>query len=537
LAKKPACLNVSPRIEVIAAIPTTILRGSHPQNFSPMIPEDASEPTQDGADSYNKSSNRPWECLAFEMELRTAINLKDVAYCDELLREKGHWLAELQSYEFAKIMDTAIHADDAAEELLGVLLQAGVPAHCVYDKIGPHYQHTPLVTAARLGRLDLIEKLVAAGADVFWASPTGANALSAILPSLATQASIRDTPERAQIRDWLMGQGLRIDPTCEDSMRKICWASSNPVSWPDVPGLVELGIPIDQTGWTPFMFEIVSGTAVSSMIANLTQEDLHHRDGCQRTPFLLAVTAGDLEVTRALLERGSDLHAKGHCGATALHLAAKYDHCHLVEWLLERGLPLDVRDEFGDSALHAAVDGNCLAAARLFLEKGADVRERDDNGYALIHDVSFRGDLAMLKLLLLAGADVNDVSGGGSWPLHDACGAGNAGAVSYLLTVGANPNLTSSGGTALFAAVSSDSLDCVRLLAEAGADLNATDCDEWTSLFHLRSVEVAQYLLDHGANPGISDQCDGLPEDWGSVPKSVRQLLRNCRTRQQQSNS
>lgn len=278
------------------------------------------------------------------------------------------------------------------------------------------------------------------------------------------------------------------------------------------------------------MLDLALGVADVRTVASLAPDELHHRDALKRTPFLLAVAVGHLEMARALFERGSDVHAKGHCGATALHLAAEYNHCHLLEWLLASRHPLDARDEFAHSALHAAVSGNCVDAATLLLNKGADVHERDDNGYALLHAVSFKDDLAMLKLLLKAGAEVNDVSGGGSWPLKDACQSGNANAVAFLLQVGSNPNLTSTGETALFSAVSSDSLECVRLLLDAGADVNAMDCDGWTCLFHLRSERVAQYLLEHEANPNLSDQCGGLPEDWERVPMAVRRLLRDRRT-------
>jgi ankyrin repeat protein len=502
-----------------------------------MTPEDLEEFTKMGAASFDEMLRRPWECSELEMELKTAMELKDAACCRDLLRDKGKWLAELKGHELAELMDAAIQSGESADELVGLLLEAGFPAHGVYDKIGADYQHTPLVTAARLGRLDLVQKLAASGADVLWASPTGANALSEILPSKAGQAPRTDTPELSRVREWLAQQGLRIDPHCADSRRKLLWASAQPSSWPDVPALLALGIPLDATGWSPFMLNLAMDVADERAVANLAPEECHHRDRWNRTPFLLAVAAGDLEMARALIECGSDLQAKGHCGATALHLAAKFDHCHLLEWLLERGLPPDARNEFGNAALHEAVSGDCVDAAALLLQNGADVHERDENGYALIHSVSFPEDLAMLKLLLNAGANVNDVSGGGCWPLQDACQSGNAAAVAFLLQVGAKPNLTSTGETALFAAVSGDSLECVRLMLDAGADVNATDCDGWTCLFHLRSERVAQYLLERGADPGISDQCGGLSEDWERVPMAVRRMLREWRAARHQSNS
>jgi ankyrin repeat protein len=285
------------------------------------------------------------------------------------------------------------------------------------------------------------------------------------------------------------------------------------------------------------MLDMALGSAEVRDVAGLTVEELRHRDAWSRTPFLLAVVAGHLELARALFERGSDIRVQGHCGASALHLAARFNHCHLLEWLLTSGLPLDSRDEFGHSALHAAVSSDCVEAAALLLQKGASVHERDENGFALIHSVSLKKHMAMLKLLLNAGVEVNDVSGGGDWPLKNACQSGDAAAVAFLLQNGAKPDLTSTGETALFAAVASDSLDCVRLLVDAGADVNATDCDGWTCLFHLRSERVARYLLERGARPDLSDQCGGLAEDWERVPMGVRRTLQAWRTSRQQSDS
>lgn len=496
-----------------------------------MMPEDIEKLMQAGSDILDDMISRPWEYTSLQMELKTAIEQKDVDCCRELLQEKGMWLARLKGHELTELMDAAIRSEEAADEFVDLLLQSGVPAHCVYDHIGPNYQHTPLVTAARLGRIDIVQKLVAAGADIFWTSPTGANALSEIQPSKAGQAPMDDSPELATMREWLMQQGLRIDPLCDDSCRKLMWASGQPDSWPDVSELMALGIPSHVTGWTPFMLNMAFGKAEVSDVAKLTIEELHHRDAWNRTPFLLAVTAGQLEMASALIERGSDIHARGHCGDTALHLAAKFNHCSLIEWLLERGIPLDVRDHFSNSALYEAVSHDCVDAVKLLLEKGSDVHERDKNGFGLIHEVSLDNDLVVLKLLLDAGADVNDISGGGDWPLKDACRSGNVSVVAFLLHAGANPNLTSTGETALFSAVASDNLECVRLLLDAGADVNATDCDGWTCLFYLRSEKVANYLLEHGANADTSDQCGGLPEDWESVPMAVRRLLRKWRTR------
>jgi ankyrin repeat protein len=479
---------------------------------------------------------RPAQCTSMQVSLLAALECGDVPTAREILRDGKSCLEHFTGSELAGFLGAAIASGDTAKELLDALLQAGVPAQCVRDKLGVAYQSTPLVSAAKEGRLDLVQKLVDAGADVFWSSPTGANALSEIHPSRACQDRFVDTPDVARVREWLVSQGLRIDPTCADSRRKLGWASGDPDGWQDVPGLLELGVPIEETGWTPFMLDLALGRARVEQVARLGPEELKHTDGWARTPFLLAVAAGDVGIARALVERGCDMEAVGHCGATALRLAAKYDRVEMIRWLVGEGVTVDAVHLFGRTALESAVSSNSLGAAALLIELGANVKVRDPQNYGLIHGVPFGRTLGMLKLLLAAGLEVNDVSGGGSWPLHDSCEAGNAEAVRFLLEHGADPNLTSTGETALFAAVAKDSLECVRLLLDAGAQVNALDVDGWTCLFRLRSEAVARYLLANGADPGLRAQIGGgLPEDWEDIPKAVREMLRVRRCELEQS--
>ena len=109
----------------------------------------SSQMTPDDSSGIEQILNRPMECMTLEMELKTAIGLKDGSRCRELLLEGAKWLAMFESHELAELLDAAIHAGSLAEEIVELLLESGVPAHSVYDRIGPDYQHTPLVTAAK----------------------------------------------------------------------------------------------------------------------------------------------------------------------------------------------------------------------------------------------------------------------------------------------------------------------------------------------------------------------------------------------------
>jgi len=80
-------------------------------------------------------------------------------------------------------------------------------------------------------------------------------------------------------------------------------------------------------------------------------------------------------------------------------------------------------------------------------------------------------------------------------------------AVKLFLSAGADPNdrlMEFGHQTALIAAVFNGDLDLVRLLVQAGAEVNARDGDESTALIKAANIgkgDIARYLLEQGADP------------------------------------
>ena len=92
------------------------------------------------------------------------------------------------------------------------------------------------------------------------------------------------------------------------------------------------------------------------------------------------------------------------------------------------------------------------------------------------------------RILVEAGADLNTVSGGGTRALAECAGMGDLPGVSYLLSAGAKADLgglPACNGLTLHMAVSSDKIEVVKLLLDAGADINLEDADCWTCLWWL----------------------------------------------------
>jgi ankyrin repeat protein len=87
------------------------------------------------------------------------------------------------------------------------------------------------------------------------------------------------------------------------------------------------------------------------------------------------------------------------------------------------------------------------------------------------------------------------------------------------------------GNTPLIVAAGWGNSDAVRILLDAGADINATGEDRDTALHCAVAVEaldVVQMLIDRGASVEIADAFGDTPRDFAEEAKDlrIRELLR-----------
>jgi ankyrin repeat protein len=228
------------------------------------------------------------------------------------------------------------------------------------------------------------------------------------------------------------------------------------------------------------------------------------------TPLIDAVKRHDAAAVNALLDRGADVGAAEGDGTTALHWAAQADDLALVELLLEAGASAQARNRFDVTPLElAANNGSADIVARL-LAAGADVNARSREGQTALMSAALNGRASAVDALLAHGADVHAAeSYRGQTALMLAAGEGNVEAMRLLIAAGAGVDAQSkSGFTPLLFAVRNAKLDAVRLLLEHGANVNDLAPDE-TSALNVAIVnafyEVASVLLDHGADPNLPD--------------------------------
>jgi ankyrin repeat protein len=165
-----------------------------------------------------------------------------------------------------------------------------------------------------------------------------------------------------------------------------------------------------------------------------------------------------------------------------------------------------------DRRLLAAAYDNDVATARRLVEDGADVNAEDESQQSayLIATSEVDDDRRLLDLTLDAGADVDAKDGYDGTGLIRAAERGDSTIVARLLETEIDvDHVNRLGWTALLEAVilgegGGAHLRTVRLLVEAGADVNIPDERGTTALAHARRrgfAGIERILLAAGARP------------------------------------
>lgn len=228
------------------------------------------------------------------------------------------------------------------------------------------------------------------------------------------------------------------------------------------------------------------------------------------SPLIDAVKRHDGTAVSALLDRGADVDAAEGDGATALHWAAQLDDDAVVGLLLDSGADATAANRFLVTPLELASNNGNAAIVERLLAAGANPNATSREGHTPLMSAALNGRAAAVEALLAHGANVDAAETyRGQTALMLAAGEGNVEAARLLIGAGADVKSQSkSGFTALLFAVRNAQLDTVRLLLEHGANVNDLAPDG-TSALNVAIVnafyEVASVLLDHGADPNLPD--------------------------------
>lgn len=287
----------------------------------------------------------------------------------------------------------------------------------------------------------------------------------------------------------------------------------------------------------------------------------------QSTPLNVAIRRSNLELVRLLLDRGADVNLglsvgdlrydepKRFHGTTALHLAAQWNQMETAKLLVERGANIDAQNHRGNTPLDEAVFDSHYEMVEFLVDQGTDVKAIGDR--VLPHAAA--RSLRMTKLLIDHGASCDNcgeeaakkAAGAGRLdvlkylaskdvPLEDwrimvgAAGCGSLPTVQWLFEQGCPINPPKNGVDSALTQAAGNyymNLALLRFLLENGARIDQQNSEGHTALYeaalqeHAKSVRL---LVDYGADPNIKTNsgstASGAAAFWGNK-KIVRILL------------
>ena len=253
------------------------------------------------------------------------------------------------------------------------------------------------------------------------------------------------------------------------------------------------------------------------------------------TPLIDAVKSGDRDAAMALIAQRVDVNAPESDGTTALHWAVQRNDLELVNRLIRAGAKVSARNDYGSTPMSEAAIVASAGLLEALVEAGADVESPNADGQTALMVVARTSQVDAARLLIRRGANVNAAERWrGQTALMWAAAQGQPAMVKELLAHGADVNVRSTvnnwqrqvtaepraiyrpagGLTPLLYAAREGCVECARLLAEAGADLNLADPEGISPLLMAvinTHFDLAAYLIGKGANPNQWDL-------WGRAP-------------------
>ena len=292
--------------------------------------------------------------------------------------------------------------------------------------------------------------------------------------------------------------------------------------------------------------------------------DVNGAQGDGMTALHWAAMKDDADLAQLLLYAGANVRATTRIGAyTPLILAAKNGSATVMAPLLKAGADANVPTSNGATPLMLAAASGNLDAVTILLDHGADVNAKEAVRHltpAMFAAASNRA--RVLELLAKRGADleaaskVTDLAAlsrdpaklreftqGNPAPPGEPPAAGRSGPAPAggpgargLQTPGVDRNyqlnelVAAQGGlTPLLLAAREGHMESVKVLLDAGADLNQTSAGDRTSPLLIATInghfDLAKFLLEKGADPTLASENNAtalyaaLNVEW--APKSL----------------
>ncbi|HUU18847.1 MAG TPA: ankyrin repeat domain-containing protein [Sedimentisphaerales bacterium] len=343
------------------------------------------------------------------------------------------------------------------------------------------YDWTPLHFAAQAGQTDVVEYLIAQGADVHAEDIRG-----------ETPLQLAASQDHKDVAELLIENGADVSLDIVTRLGDMARVKS----------LIEDGADVNAeniSGETPLHTAAATGHSEMAELLIAKGADVNAENRQGETPLKFAADKGHKEIVELLIENGADV---------SLHVVARLGDLARVKSLIENGADVNA-EEREETPLHAAAAKGHKEIAELLIAKGADVNAKTWD-YPPLSWAVWNEDRDMIKLLVTKGTDVNFVAED-DWPfLHYVVLNNDRELVELLLAHGAKLNVKDKRGrTAFRIAVSSGHRDLVEFLVSKGAA-----APEFHLAAFLGDLDSVTSLVEEGMYVDTKDELGWTPLYW-----------------------
>ncbi|XP_030076431.1 protein phosphatase 1 regulatory subunit 12B isoform X2 [Microcaecilia unicolor] len=227
--------------------------------------------------------------------------------------------------------------------------------------------------------------------------------------------------------------------------------------------------------------------------------------------FLAACSSGDTEDVKKLLLQGADINTVNADGLTSLHQACIDENLDVVKFLVQCGADVNQQDNEGWTPLHAVASCGYLNIAEYLISHGANVASVNSEGEVpldLAEEASMKDMLQ--EQIKKQGIDLElSRKEEENLMLQDARQWLNRGKIEDI-------KHGRSRASALHVAAAKGYLEVMRLLIQAGSNLNVQDADGWTPLHaaaHWGVKEACTILAEALCDVEIKNKLGQTPFD------------------------
>ena len=427
----------------------------------------------------------------------------------------------------AEMIDDEFKEEYVDTELVKILLDAGAI-------VNPGSGESPLFSAVDCGNVEVVNLLVSAGADVNFIAGDEDYSYTPLHRAIECEVDITDGAIISMVRTLLLaGADPQVGSICEGEIETPLEAAMTRKSIELIQLLLDHGARINEGSLARAVrkcdveivklllnsggqvTESVIETAVetnSTMTFSLLEATKDRMKSlCQTAALITSIEYGKMALIQELIAAGAQL-SKSSKLKDAIVQVIKTGNMEVLNFLLDENSEFRTLSlESLDTGLQTAIRNSRNDIVELLLRTGANVNGEsfglDDSP---LSEAIKRNDCRLAKQLLLAGAAVNGTDKNGDFTtsvLPLAVEWGYYPLIQDIISAGAEIDAPGcrDGGTALFIAIEKKSKEVIKLLIDAGANVNAPEAvltGKTALLAASRNVDLqmARYLLELGAD-------------------------------------